>query len=89
MNNTIPLPPLPEPVAYQRLVEGEWQQCSLFVAKGFSNKLDADCRELFAAPPAAPAPFLTIFDHFLTPKKTPNLDPHFGGGSDPPLDPSP
>ena len=42
--------------------------------------------------PLRPAPFLTIFDHFLTPKKTPNLDPHFGGGPtpplfDPPLDP--
>jgi hypothetical protein len=35
--------------------------------------------------PLRPAPFLTLFDHFWTPKKTPNLDPHFGGGSDPPF----
>ena len=37
--------------------------------------------------PLRPAPFLTIFVHFLTPKKTPNLDPHFGGGPTPPPDP--
>lgn len=44
-------PPEPaRPVAYQQFKNGKWQECSEFVAKGWSDELSEGCRALYAAP---------------------------------------
>lgn len=43
-----------EPAAYQqRLMDGRWVECSHFVAFGWGDKIDKECRALYAAPQAA------------------------------------
>lgn len=43
-----------QPVAYQRLVDGKWVECSYFVAYGWSDTISPNCRALYAAPPPPP-----------------------------------
>lgn len=48
--------PAQEPVAYQRLKDGKWEQCTEFVAKGWGDTLAAGCRALYAATQPATLP---------------------------------
>lgn len=40
-----------EPVGYQQLKDGKWVECSHFVAFGWSDRLDKDCRPIYAHAP--------------------------------------
>lgn len=40
-----------QPVGYQQLKDGKWVECSHFVAFGWSDRLDKDCRPIYASPP--------------------------------------
>jgi hypothetical protein len=49
-------PAVQAPVAYQRLDNGKWVECSYFVACGFDGKMSRNCRALYAAAPTAAQP---------------------------------